>query len=147
MYYLVQCFFRFWNVNVNVPWTFSTIRSKALLRYDSNVPKRSWPFNVPDRSPFLTVTKSVPERSWAFAERSGTLRNAQERSGRVMVTVRNGHGNGQERWTVNGQGRWTVMNDHTLQDKRSETFAKSRSRYVHVHVSKTKETLYFLFKF
>ncbi len=66
----IQRCFRFWNVSVNAPWTFSTIRSKALLRYDSNVPRRSWPFNVPDRSPFLTVIMTVtmtdPDRSWLF---------------------------------------------------------------------------------
>ena len=55
---------------VNVPWPFSTIRSKALLRSDSIVPRCSWPFTVPGRSPFLTVQRSdrstflsVPERS------------------------------------------------------------------------------------
>ena len=72
---------------VNVPWTFSTIRSKALLRYDSNVPRRSWPFNVPDRSPFLTVTMTVldryHDRSWPFLtvpDRSWPFLTVSERS-------------------------------------------------------------------
>jgi len=63
-------------------WTFSTICSKELLRYDSNVPRRSWPFNVPDRSPFLTVTMIVPDRSWPlpwpFLTVCGTVRNGQK---------------------------------------------------------------------
>jgi hypothetical protein len=46
---------------VNVPWTFSTIRPKAILCHDSKVPRRSWPFTVPDRSPSLTV-----HRPWAL---------------------------------------------------------------------------------
>jgi hypothetical protein len=29
----------------------------------------------------------------------------------------------------NGQERWTVCNVHIVQDERSETFAKSRSRF------------------
>ncbi len=58
----LQCFFRFWRVSVTVPWPFSTFRSKALLRSDSIVPRRSWPYTVPDRSLFLTV----PDRFWAF---------------------------------------------------------------------------------
>ena len=39
----------------------------------------------------------------------------------------------------NGSG---TDNDHTGQYKRSETFAKLRSRYGDVHVSKMKESLY-----
>jgi hypothetical protein len=39
----------------------------------------------------------------------------------------------------NGSG---TDNDHTEQYKRSETFAKSRSRYGDVNVSKMKESLY-----
>jgi hypothetical protein len=87
---------------------------------------RSWPFTVHDRSPFMTVHRSWPftvpdryhDRSWPFLKRS--------------ETVRNGHGNGQKRsGAVDGKGRWTVWNDHTVQDKRSETIAKSRSRCVH----------------
>ena len=67
-------------------------------------------------------------------ERSRTLRNGQERSGTVKNVQERSRTfkNGQERsGTVNGQGRWTVCNDHTVQGKRSETIAKSRSRYVH----------------
>ena len=41
-------------------WPYSTFRSKALLRSDSNVPRRFWPFTVPDR--FL-------DRSWTFHDR------------------------------------------------------------------------------
>jgi hypothetical protein len=80
------------------------------------------------------------KRPNTLIKRSKTLRNGQERSRTVE--------NGRERsGTVNGQGRWTVCNDHTVQSKRSETIAKSRSRYIHVHVSKTKETLYVIYSF
>jgi hypothetical protein len=58
-------------------------------------------------------------------------------------TVRNGLE--RQEWSCKRTG--TVCNDHTVQDKRPETFLKSRSRYVHVHVSKTKETLYFTLKY
>ena len=58
LYKIVKKHFCFWNVNVTVPWTFSTIRSKALLHSDSNVPRRSWPFTVLDR---------LHERLWAFS--------------------------------------------------------------------------------
>jgi hypothetical protein len=63
--------------------------------------------------------------------------------------------NGQERWmfrkgqepfgTVNGQGHWTVRNVHTLQDVRSETFAKSRSRFKYERIPVF--TLYIYSKF
>ena len=65
----LQCFFRFWNMSVTVPWPFSTIRSKALLHSWPFIdPDRSWPFltvsdrycpfmNVPDRSPFMTFSE------------------------------------------------------------------------------------------
>jgi len=134
----LQCFFRFWNVDVNVPWTFSTIRSKELLRYDSNVSKRSWPFNVPDRSPFLTVTITVPDRyhdrSLPFLSVLDRSANGQERPGTVMVTVRNGHGNAQERWTV-----WDVERYATIILYKTNGLKRLQN---HVHVSKTKETLY-----
>ena len=69
-------------MNLNVTWTFSTISPKALLCYDSKVPRRSWPFAVPDRSPSLTVHRpwplTVPDRFWPCLKRSETLRNAQE---------------------------------------------------------------------
>ena len=98
------------------------------------------------------MIKNVEIRSLNGLKRSGTVKNAQERSRTVRNgqersrTFKNGQErsrtvrNGQERWTVrndersgtvNGQGRWTVCNDHTVQGKRSETIAKSRSRYVH----------------
>ncbi len=35
----LQWFFTFWKVNVIVRWKFSTIRSKVLLRFSSNVPR------------------------------------------------------------------------------------------------------------
>ena len=89
-----------------------------LVQYD-----RFIPFTVPDRPPFLTVTDHYHDRYhdrfWAFLSVLETVRNGQERSGTVMVTVRN------------GQERWAVWNDHTVQNKRSETIAKSRSRCVH----------------
>jgi len=47
-----------------------TFQTVCLVKYD-----RSWPFNVPDRSPFLTVTMTVPDRSWPFRKRSGTVGN------------------------------------------------------------------------
>jgi len=47
----VTVIFPFWSVSMNAPWTFLTIRSKALLRPGSNIPERSmsvfdhlWPF-------------------------------------------------------------------------------------------------------
>jgi hypothetical protein len=54
---------------VNVPWPFSTIRSKALLRSDSNVSRRSWPFTFPDRSLFLTI----PDRFMSVFDRFMTF--------------------------------------------------------------------------
>jgi hypothetical protein len=89
------------------------------------------------------TVKNAQERSRTLRngqERSRTFKNGQERSRTVRNGERSGTVNGQERWTVrngersgtvNGQGRWTVCNDHTVQGKRSETIAKSRSRYVH----------------
>ncbi len=70
--------------------------------------------SVHGRSTSLTVHRSW-SLPWPFLSVPERSANGQERSGTVMVTV-------------NGQGRWTVCNDHTLQGKRSETFAKSRSR-------------------
>jgi hypothetical protein len=58
--------------------------------------ERFIPFTVPDRSPFLTVTMTVPDRFWEFQKRSGT--------------VRNGHGNGQERWAVRNGERPGMVN-------------------------------------
>jgi hypothetical protein len=68
-------------------------------------------------------------RSETVMKRSGTPRNAQERT----TTVRN------------SQQRSRTVNDQELTyctRSRSETFTKSRSRYGHVHASKTKELLY-----
>jgi hypothetical protein len=88
-------------------------------------------------------------------KRSETVENAQKQS----RTISNGHGNGQvtvrngERsGTLNGQGRWTVRDverSGTLNgQERLGTFESLRSNAlerivenVHVHVSKTKETL------
>ena len=74
--------------------------------------------------------------AWTFFT---ILSNALLRSGsnisRRSLPVRNIGRSGK----VNGQGRWTVWKVHTLQYKWSETFAKSCSRYVHVHASKLKK--------
>jgi hypothetical protein len=40
---------------------------------------------------------------------------------------------------VNGKDRWVPRNVRAKHDERSETFEKSR--YIHVHASKTKESL------
>ena len=102
---LLQWFFRFWNVNVNVPWTHRE-RFRLFVRKRYSVTTRKF--------------RGVPDRFWPFLKRSETLRD--------------GHGN--------GQGRWTVWNDHTVQDKRSETIAKSSSRFknerITVFISGTK---------
>jgi hypothetical protein len=89
-----------------------TIRSKAFMRC---VPARTL-LGVPDcfrsfHDRFMTV-------SWPFQDqkRSETVRNV-----------------GKFR---NGQEGWMVRNVERL-----ETFAKSRSRYVHVHASKTEESM------
>ena len=121
----IQFFFRFWSVNVKVPWTFFTIRSKALLRPDSNVLRRSRSFSVTTdhRSwAFLNV-------SWAFSTVCDLLRSKK---------LRNGH-----ETFRNGQGRWTFSIVHkmsrTFRDvgqsetfilykmNKSETYSKSRS--------------------
>ncbi len=62
----IQCFFRFWNVNVNVSWTFSTIFFP--MRYC-----------VPDRS--ATDSMSVFDRLRPYFDQksSETLRNGQGR--------------------------------------------------------------------
>jgi hypothetical protein len=75
-----------------------------------------------------------------------------------MVTVRNGHGNGERSGTLNGQERLgtfeslrsnalerIVENVHgtfTVRSRNVHGTFTERSRYVHVHVSKTKEALY-----
>ena len=105
---MIQCFFRFLNVNVNVPWRHRE-RFRLFVPKRYSVTTRKFQ-GVPDSSPSLTV-----HRPWPFLT--------------VSKTLRNGHGNGQERsGTVNSQGRWTVWKYHTVQAKRSETIAKSRSR-------------------
>jgi hypothetical protein len=77
-------------------------------------------------------------------ERSGTVNgqerltvpdrflNAQKRSGTVMVTVRNG----QERWTVRNGERYETIILYKINGQ------KRLQNYVHLHVSKTKESLY-----
>ena len=104
---------------ISIPWPFSTIRSKALLRSAPIVPRcswplRSWPFTVPDRSwPFPSVFyrfmienahKTVENAHKTIENAHKTVENVRERSG----TVRNGH---ERSRTVNGQERWTVRND------------------------------------
>ena len=61
-YFFLKWFFRFWTVNVTVPWKFSAFRSKALLLAGSNVLRRSvlQPFIVLERS------MSVPELKMCF---------------------------------------------------------------------------------
>jgi hypothetical protein len=74
------------------------------------------------------------KRSGTVMERSGTVRNGHA----------NVHSNGQERWTLNGQERLG-----TLESERNnalERIVEKRSRYVHVHVSKTKVTLYLFYQ-
>ena len=103
-------YFVYWNVKV--PWTFST--TKALLRPGSKVTMHSWPLAWAFNQRFLPFETFL----WPEKLRSGheTFRNVEKR-----WTLRNG----QEWWTVRDVGR-------------SGTFAKSRSRYVHVHVQKRK---------
>ena len=125
---------------VTVPWTyrdrdFLNVLDRDLVQYDRFIPftvpgrspfltvHRPWPFTVPGRSPFLTVTMTVPDRFWLFLtvlrngqERSGTVRSAQKRSG-----------------TVNDLKRSYCTRS------RSETYKKSRSRYVHGTVTLTHQ--------
>ena len=105
---VIQCFFVFGKRT----WPY---RDRDLVHYD-----RSWPFlTVPDRSwPFLTV----PERSWPFLKRS--------------EMVRNGHGNGQERWTArDGERNETIILYQINGQKRLQNHVhgaftvRSRSRF------------------
>ena len=77
--------------------------------------------------------KKVIKSSKTLMIRSGTFRNGHG-------TVRNGHSNvhanGQERWTLNGQERLG-----TFESERNNALERIVEN-VHVHVSKTKETLY-----
>ena len=91
----IQCFFRFWIVNLNVPWTWfhKILRSlyfwpewtfKTAQRFD-----RSWTSNVPDLPMFLTV--SVRFQSYSLYKK---ITNGENTHGKFMQTVRNGDRSG-----------------------------------------------------
>jgi hypothetical protein len=90
------------------------------------------------------MIKKRPQTQKNVIKRSKTLTKRSK-------TVRNGHGNGQERWTVRDGERYeTIILYKTNGLKRLQNNVHGtvtvRSRYghvhVHVHVSKTKESLY-----
>ena len=84
--------------------------------------------------------------SGTFRNGHGTFRNCQKRSETVKNGHSNVHANGQERWTLNGQERLGTFESERnnaverIVENIHGTFTV-RSRYVHVHVSKMKETL------
>ena len=80
---------------------------------------------------FLGVPDRYHDHSWPSLKRSGTV-NGQKRSG----TVRNGT----RRWTVRDVERYATIILCKIND------LKRLQNYVHVHVSKTKELLYLIFK-
>jgi hypothetical protein len=73
------------------------------------------------------------KRLGTFMERLGTVRNGQKRSCKRSCK-RSG--------TVDAERSGTPRNVRVGTQQRSGTNSGKRSRYVHVHVSKTKETLY-----
>ena len=101
---MIQLFRYSWSFNFETwTWKFSTIRSEALLRSNSNVSRRSalQPFTVPD---------SLLERFREFATflRPETLRYGHE-------TFRNG----QKRWTVE---KWSCCLWSTVRNVSKITF-------------------------
>ena len=97
---------------VNVPWThrerdFAIVSDRlSCTVWSFHTVHRPWPSTVPDRYhdrfwPFLTVSKTLINAQ----KRPGTVRNGQEWSGTVIVTVRNG----QERWTVRDGERYETI--------------------------------------
>ena len=112
----IQCFFRLWNVNVDVLWTWFCKRSRP-----SNYPHRFWPFHG---------------RLWAFLviKRSQTVEHAHGTVENVHKHSLNAHTNGQERWTI------VTLNGTFASEPRN---ALERIVInVHVEVSKSKDTLY-----
>jgi len=97
---LIQCFLRFWNVNV--PWSFSTIRTKTLLNRDSNlflnVPGRSmsvfdffWPFETliwPEKPKTGHETRSEMVRNKTTLKQKKHFSNVAEYCSLVLFLTR-----------------------------------------------------------
>ena len=73
--------------NVTILWTYSAVRSMALLRSGSNISRRSWPFSVTTiQRPFLTFLWSVKLRN---GHERWTLRKIQEKFHTFTFSFRN----------------------------------------------------------
>ncbi len=99
---LKQFFFQFLNMKVTVPWTFSTIRFKELLRSasTSNVPR-----------PFIQIVcMIVLDRFWALQDHFYTMFSVLKPFSykNDFKTFRNGLASRQQRWMICYLGRGTV---------------------------------------
>ena len=86
---------------------------------------------------YMNVTEGsmrVLDRLWPFQDQK-SAETVMKRSETVTNVGRSG--------TANGQGRWATWNVHTVQDERSETFGKSRSRFKYERIAVLK-ILYFI---